>query len=71
MYAGKTGIESFPKAEASRPKGAAVDAWQGLRTKGQFKRARPGFAAAKPALSTIGISPRRYRLATTTGTGNA
>ncbi|KAK9846840.1 hypothetical protein WJX84_005314 [Apatococcus fuscideae] len=56
---GTAGKPGFAKAAVERPKGAAVDAWQGVRTKGQFKRARPGFAVAKPAQSANGISPRR------------
>ena len=59
LCAGKVGKPGSAEARVVRPKGAAVDAWQGVRTKGQFKRARPGFAAAKPAQSTNGISPRR------------
>lgn len=60
-FAGKVGKPGSGEAQVVWPKGAAVDAWQGVRTKGQFKRARPGFAAAMTAQSTNGISPRRCK----------
>ncbi|KAK9864822.1 hypothetical protein WJX84_001028 [Apatococcus fuscideae] len=55
---GTTGKAGTGRVDAGRAKGAAVNSWQGARTKGQFKQIRPGFCA-KPAQATNGMSPRR------------